>query len=216
MIARTSGCWRLRDDLLIMLAFSDLSSKKFVGEKGAPEPATPTADRRYSTPQTTPSHRASQPPGHPPPTATDPTQSACAEVEFCARTSLSQPAAAASRRPGTPLGPALLPRSPPRPPPPVVCPPGGGRRRPVASSAVLPLVRPPATVGSNVDLLPGCRGMRAGMPVAGLQLAYVGIRPGCEPASSTVSGGTGVRSSALHARAGRAGGRARASCSSPR
>ena len=44
--------------------------------------------------------------------------------------------------------------------------------------------------------------MRAGMPVAGLQLAYVGIRAGCEPASSTVSGGTGVRSSALHTRAG--------------
>ena len=121
---------------------------------------------------------------------------------------------AASRRPGTPLGPVPLPRSPPRPPPPVVCPPGGGRRRPVASSAVLRLVRPPATVGSNVDVLPGCRGMRAGMPVAGRQLAYVGIRAGCEPASSTVSGGTGVRSSALHTRAGRAGVRARASCSS--
>ena len=107
----------LRDDLLIMLAFSDLSSKKFVGEKGAPEPATPTADRRYSTPQTTPSHRASQPPGHPPPTATDPTQSACAEVEFCARTSLSQPAArcfstprhAARPRTATPLTPATSP-----------------------------------------------------------------------------------------------------------
>ena len=106
-----------RDDLLIMLAFSDLSSKKFVGEKGAPEPATPTADRRYSTPQTTPSHRASQPPGHPPPTATDPTQSACAEVEFCARTSLSQPAArcfstprhAARPRTATPLTPATSP-----------------------------------------------------------------------------------------------------------
>ena len=121
---------------------------------------------------------------------------------------------AASRRPGTPLGPVPLPRSPPRPPPPVVCPPGGGRRRPVASSAVLRLVRPPATVGSNVDVLPGCRGMPADMPAAGRQLAYVGIRAGCEPASSTVSGGTGVRSSALHARAGRAGGRARASCSS--
>ena len=123
---------------------------------------------------------------------------------------------AASRRPGTPLGPVPLPRSPPQPPPPVVCPPGGGRRHPVASSTVLHLVRPPATLGSNVDVLPDCRGMRAGMPVAGLQLAYVGIRAGCEPASSTVSGGTGVRSSALHARAGRAGGRARASCSSPR
>ena len=106
-----------RDDLRIMLAFSDLSSKKFVGEKGAPEPATPTADRRYSTPQTTPSHRASQPPGHPPPTATDPTQSACAEVEFCARTSLSQPAArcfstprhAARPRTATPLTPATSP-----------------------------------------------------------------------------------------------------------
>ena len=121
---------------------------------------------------------------------------------------------AASRRPGTPLGPVPLPRSPPRPPPPVVCPPGGVRRRPVASSAVLRLVRPPATVGSNVDVLPGCRGMPTDMPAAGRQLAYVGIRAGCEPASITVSGGTGVRSSALHARAGRAGGRARASCSS--
>ena len=140
-----------------------------------------------------------------------------AQKQSCrARTSLSQPAARCFSTPGTPLGPVPLPRSPPRPPPPVVCPPGGGRRHPVASSAVLHLVRPPATVGSNVDLLPGCRGMRAGMPVAGLQLAYVGIRAGCEPASSTVSGGTGVRSSALHARAGRAGGRARASCSSPR
>ena len=47
--------------------------------------------------------------------------------------------------------------------------------------------------------------MPADMPAAGRQLTYVGIRAGCEPASSTVSGGTGVRSSALHTRAGRAG-----------
>ena len=143
----------------VPVAFSDLSSKKFVGEKGALLRLHKGVTQRRTHPHLIvhPNRLVTRPPQR----QTRRKAPAQKPSSVHERHYHSQ-RPAASRRPGTPLGPALLPRSPPRPPPPVVCPPGGGRRRPVASSAVLPLVRPPATVGSNVDLLPRVQGNARG------------------------------------------------------